>query len=97
MRARGQFSLYVAPPLCTEAICHLGDQGRHVAIKVLSQGSSVQGAKEFEAEVRVPTKLRHPAETSCSSTSLCPVVASTSISKILRVPKVTSANGSDLS
>jgi hypothetical protein len=58
------------------------------------------GAKEFEAEVRVMTKLRHrnitssslsaagatdPADTSCSSTSLCPImVASTSISTILR-------------
>ncbi|KAK3129900.1 hypothetical protein QOZ80_6BG0486290 [Eleusine coracana subsp. coracana] len=38
---------------------YLGDQDRHVAIKVLSQGSSIQGAKEFEAEVNIMTSLRH--------------------------------------
>ncbi|TVU09233.1 hypothetical protein EJB05_42685, partial [Eragrostis curvula] len=38
---------------------YLGDLNRMVAIKVLSQGSSLQGAKEFEAEVRVMTRLRH--------------------------------------
>ncbi|TVU41123.1 hypothetical protein EJB05_14617, partial [Eragrostis curvula] len=38
---------------------YLGDQDRDVAIKVLSQGSSVQGVKEYEAEVRVMTRLRH--------------------------------------
>jgi hypothetical protein len=37
----------------------LGGQNRDVAIKVLAQGSSVQGKKEFEAEVRVMTRLRH--------------------------------------
>ncbi|KAL6655726.1 hypothetical protein ACP70R_006552 [Stipagrostis hirtigluma subsp. patula] len=32
---------------------------RYVAIKVLSEGSSAQGRKEFEAEVKVMTRLRH--------------------------------------
>ncbi|KAL6599347.1 hypothetical protein ACP70R_045841 [Stipagrostis hirtigluma subsp. patula] len=38
----------------------LNNQGcRYVAIKVLSEGSSAQGRKEFEAEVKVMTRLRH--------------------------------------
>ncbi|KAL6599346.1 hypothetical protein ACP70R_045840 [Stipagrostis hirtigluma subsp. patula] len=38
---------------------YLSDQDRHVAVKVLSQESSVQGMREFEAEVKVMTTLRH--------------------------------------
>ncbi|XP_062228912.1 alpha-amylase type B isozyme-like [Phragmites australis] len=38
---------------------YLADQDRHVAIKVLSPGSSVQGRKEFEAEVTIVSRLKH--------------------------------------
>jgi hypothetical protein len=38
---------------------YLRDQDCQVAIKVLSQESSVQGMKEFAAEVKVMTRLRH--------------------------------------
>jgi len=37
----------------------LTDPDRHVAVKVLSADSSWQGHKEFEAEVKVLTQLRH--------------------------------------
>ncbi|XP_047052377.1 L-type lectin-domain containing receptor kinase IX.1-like [Lolium rigidum] len=37
----------------------LTDQDRHVAIKVLSQELSVQGLKEFQAEVTILSQLRH--------------------------------------
>ncbi|CAL5074741.1 unnamed protein product [Urochloa decumbens] len=39
----------------------LADQERHVAIKVMSQGSSkqAQGLREFQSEVKVMTRLRH--------------------------------------
>ncbi|PAN11997.1 hypothetical protein PAHAL_2G234000 [Panicum hallii] len=39
----------------------LADQDRRVAIKVMSQGSSTQaqGTREFQAEVKVMTRLRH--------------------------------------
>jgi hypothetical protein len=39
--------------------CYLTDQDRHVAIKVLSQELSVQGLKEFHAEVTIVSQLRH--------------------------------------
>jgi hypothetical protein len=38
---------------------YLTDQDRHVAIKVLSQELSVQGLKEFQAEVNITSWLRH--------------------------------------
>jgi serine/threonine protein kinase len=38
---------------------YLTDQDRHVAIKVLSHELSVQGLKEFEAEVTILSQLRH--------------------------------------
>lgn len=38
---------------------YLTDQDRHVAIKVLSQELSVQGLKEFQAEVTIMSQLRH--------------------------------------
>jgi hypothetical protein len=38
---------------------YLTDQDRHVAIKVLSQEQSVQGLKEFQAEVTIMSQLRH--------------------------------------
>ncbi|KAL6658258.1 hypothetical protein ACP70R_003844 [Stipagrostis hirtigluma subsp. patula] len=38
---------------------YLTDLDRHVAIKVLSQETSGQGLKEFKAEVKVMTQLRH--------------------------------------
>ncbi|GJM99025.1 hypothetical protein PR202_ga16084 [Eleusine coracana subsp. coracana] len=38
---------------------YLPDKDCHVAIKVLSQESSVQGVKEFESEVKVMSRLRH--------------------------------------
>ncbi|TVU09221.1 hypothetical protein EJB05_42671, partial [Eragrostis curvula] len=38
---------------------YLRDEDCHVAVKVLSQESSVQGMKEFESEVKVLTRLRH--------------------------------------
>ena len=37
----------------------LSEEGRHVAIKVLSEEMSVQGLKEFQAEVTVMSQLRH--------------------------------------
>ncbi|CAM0877783.1 unnamed protein product [Alopecurus aequalis] len=38
---------------------YLSKEGRHVAIKVLSQEQSVQGLKEFQAEVTILSQLRH--------------------------------------
>ncbi|PNT64417.1 hypothetical protein BRADI_4g28332v3 [Brachypodium distachyon] len=38
---------------------HLSEEDRHVAIKVLSQDQSVQGLREFEAEVTIVSQLRH--------------------------------------
>jgi serine/threonine protein kinase len=37
----------------------LADQERHVAIKVLSSSVQAQGTREFQAEVKVMTRLRH--------------------------------------
>ena len=38
----------------------LSDQDSPVAIKMLSMESSAQGRKEFEAEVKIISRLRHP-------------------------------------
>ncbi|XP_044402188.1 L-type lectin-domain containing receptor kinase IX.1-like [Triticum aestivum] len=38
---------------------YLSDQDRHVAIKTLSQELSVQGLREFQAEVAIMSQLRH--------------------------------------
>ncbi|KAF8663607.1 hypothetical protein HU200_055329 [Digitaria exilis] len=38
---------------------YLAAQGRHVAVKVLSPGASAQGRRQFEAEVRIISQLRH--------------------------------------
>lgn len=38
---------------------YLTDQARHVAIKMLSEEQSVQGVKEFQAEVTIMSQLRH--------------------------------------
>ena len=65
---------------------------RPVAIKMLSSDSSAQGRKEFEAEVRIISRLKSIATScscwvgvtaamaSCSSTSWWPKAASTGIS-----------------
>ncbi|XP_045084821.1 L-type lectin-domain containing receptor kinase IX.1 [Aegilops tauschii subsp. strangulata] len=37
----------------------IDDKDRHVAIKKLSSESSVQGRKEFEAEIKIISRLRH--------------------------------------